>query len=313
MKSLRLLAIAALFFLFVTASIAGAQTQKPVVGVTMHAYYSWVNNIGKDAVKVVAILPSTADPHSYQPRPADIEKLTQLDAIVINDQGHDSFIRPMLKAAGVESIPEILPNQGVPLIESAIAAYAFEENSDEPKKVAHNSHTHISIIAASQQINTITNRLIQQFPEQTKTFKQNRREYVKRLRGLLRDAMGQIEAADKSATRIATVHDGYAYMMRELGLDVAAVIQPRHGIEPNPRQLTDTIKRIKQANINVLFGELDYQKKYVDIIFKETGCRVFQLSHVSGGPYTADKFETDMKSNLDTVVKAITGGSNAGE
>ena len=92
-------------------------------------------------------------------------------------------------------------------------------------------------------------------------------------------------------------------------LGAANKIQPRHGIEPSPRQLQDTIKRIQKANVNVLFGELDYQKKYVDIIFQETGCRIYRLSHVSNGPYTREKFVLDMKQNLDTIVQAVTSGN----
>ena len=38
-------------------------------------------------------------------------------------------------------------------------------------------------------------------------------------------------------------------------LRVAAVIEPRHGVQPTARQLADTIDRIKAANVHVLFAE----------------------------------------------------------
>ena len=87
------------------------------------------------------------------------------------------------------------------------------------------------------------------------------------------------------------------------------MVQPRHGIEPSARQLQDTIKRINRANVNVLFTEMDYQKKYVDIIFQETGCHIYSLSHVSSGEYSKDFFEQAMQKNLNDIIKALTEAS----
>ena len=123
---------------------------------------------------------------------------------------------------------------------------------------------------------------------------------------MLGSALSRLNAANASRFRIATVHDGYAYLMQELGLEVVAVIQPRHGMEPTPRQLEDTISRIKETKVNILFAEVDYDKKYVNIIFQETGCRIYKLSHVSRGAYTAELFEQKMLENLDEIVKAVT-------
>lgn len=279
------------------------------VGVTLHPYFSWVSNIVGDKANVIPIIPEDNDPHSYQPRPQDLVSLKNLDVIVINNQGHDEYIKPMLKAADAEKMPIIDTSKGLPLIP------IFKDAKDDPAssetKVSYNSHTYIAITGAIQQIQAIARELGILRPAYADFYKQNAKAYIKRLRGMLSDALAKLGNLDASEVRIATVHDGYSYLLQELGIEVAAVIQPRHGIEPNPRQLQDTIRRIKQANVNALFSELDYQKKYVDIIFQETGCRVYKLSHVSNGKYRADKFEQDMKQNLDTIIQALTEGRKA--
>jgi zinc transport system substrate-binding protein len=43
----------------------------------------------------------------------------------------------------------------------------------------------------------------------------------------------------------------------------------------------------------------------VDTIRRETGVRLYPLTHISHGEYTADKYEKEMARNLDTVVRAI--------
>ena len=172
--------------------------------------------------------------------------------------------------------------------------------------MAYNSHTYVSILGAIQQINTIAAALGQLQPQYADLYQKNAHEYAKTLRNMLRKALQELKQYKAENISIATVHDGYAYLFQELGIRTDAVIQPRHGIEPSARQLADTIKRIKRAKANVLFSEVDYKKKYVDTIYQETGCRVYSLSHISNGPYTAEKFVQDMQANLDTIVRALT-------
>src|SRR5579862_7878024 len=97
-------AVVAGLALIASSSTAWAQ-QKPAtlkIGVTLHPYYSWTKNIVGDlpGYEVRPILPGEIDAGDYQPRPDDIKKLADLDAIVVNGIGHDDFIMPMIKASG---------------------------------------------------------------------------------------------------------------------------------------------------------------------------------------------------------------------
>ena len=285
-------------------SASAAEKCNLKIGVTLHPYYSWVKNIVGDTAEVMPIVPSGADPHSYRPNPKDMAIMNKLDVLVINGMGHDEFVKPMLKAVNRKDLVIINPNKGIPLIPVQSHHYSFEK--DEGQKVAYNSHTYISITTSIPQIQNIATELEKLCPQDAAFYKKNTRAYIKRLRIMLSDALKKLSHVDASNLRIATVHDGYAYLFQELGVKVVAVVQPRHGIEPSPRQLEDTIKRIRRAKVNILFAELDYNKKYVDIIYKETGCRIYSLSHISNGKYTADFFEKNMQRNLDTVVRALT-------
>ncbi|MCW5212089.1 zinc ABC transporter substrate-binding protein [Desulfobulbus sp. TB] len=272
------------------------------IGASLHPYYSWAKNIVGDAANVTSIIPPGSDPHSYQPMPSDMKKLENLDVIIINRIGHDEFIKPMLKAIDNDKLVVIDTSKGLPLIPVFGKHYAFEEEG----KVAYNSHTYIAITGAIQQMQKIARKLGKICPDQAGQFVQNVRAYSIKLRKLLQSALMQIDTLDLNKLRIATVHDGYSYLFQELGIEVSAVVQPRHGVKPSARQLEDTIKRIKRAKVNVLFGELDYEKKYVDIIYKETGCRLYALSHISNGEYSKIFFEQAMQRNINAVVAALT-------
>jgi len=273
-------------------SAAGSPAHPLRVGVTLNPYYSWVANVGGSAVTVVPVVPSGGDPHSYQPRPEDLAALASLDAVVMNGLGHDAFLEPMLKAAGREDLRRLDPNRGVPLLPGASGGA--------------NSHSFLSVLAASQQVQTLAKELASLDPADARLFEENARVYTKRLRHLLAEALARLEGVDLSNVSIATVHDGYAYLFSDLGLTVRAVVQPRHGLEPSARQLADTIARIRAARVNVLFTEMGLDLRYVDTIEKETGCRIFRLTHMAGGDNTADRFERDTRANLEAIVAGVT-------
>jgi zinc transport system substrate-binding protein len=276
------------------------------IGVSLHPYYSWVKNIVGDAAEVMPVIPPDVDPHSYQPVAADMERLGKLDAVVVNGVGHDEFIKPMLKAIDKPKLVVIDTSKGLSLIPSFNDKhYAFEEKEEGGAKVSYNSHTYIAITGAIQQMQMINRELGKLCPDQAPVFTKNLRAYASKLRNMLSATLTKLNGLKRDKLRIATVHDGYSYLFQELGIEVSAVVQPRHGITPSTKQLQDTIKRIKQAKVNVLFSELDYEKKYVDIIFQETGCRIYALSHISNGEYTKEHFEQTMQKNMDTIVQAL--------
>lgn len=275
------------------------------IGVTLHPYYAWVANIAGDAAEVVPVVPAHADPHGYQPRPEDIQRLTTLDVLVVNGLGHDAFMEPMVGAANRDDLPVIEPNREVPLI--PIHSDADGDAEAGPTTVQMNSHSFLSVTSAIHQVHAIAERLGQLDPAHASQYRENARIYARRLRRLLGEALAALATVDPGAVRIATVHDGYAYLFQELGIEIAAVVQPRHGIDPSPAQVADTIRRLKQARVQILFTELDYGRRFAEVVATEAGTRVFELTHISRGPYTPDAFEQGMAQNLRTIVDALVG------
>lgn len=240
------------------------------------------------------LLPPEADLHIYQPLPEDIQKIKELDALVINGLGHDGFVDAMIKAAGRLDLKLIKPNDGVPLVPPQ---EAFEK--------VLNSHTFLSITSAVHQINNLLAAVERLDPTNASLYRRNARVYKRRLRNQLANALGQLEGIDVNAIRIGTVHDSYTYLLDDLGIKTTEVIQPRHGMQPSAKQLADTITRLKRAKIDILFAEMDYEQKFVQIVREETGTRIVRLSHISKGVYSASMYEEQMALNLRQVVRAL--------
>jgi zinc transport system substrate-binding protein len=282
------LAIAAL----VLASQASAQTQGVLkIGVTLHPYYSWTKNVvGTLPIEVRSIVPGEIDAGDYSPRPDDIKKLADLDAIVINGIGHDDFILPMLKASGNTRVVIIRPNETTPQIHSA------HGNSV-------NSHTFISFTNAIQQTYAIQRALAALRPLDAAALQKNAGDYARRLRLIKSKAAQQL--AEAKITRVVTVHDGYGYLLQEFGLEVAGVVQPAHGLTPSAAELRDMVKLLQREKIQVVFSEETFPQQMLKVLKDEAGVKVYIITHIASGEYTADKFEREMERNVETMIRAL--------
>jgi zinc transport system substrate-binding protein len=136
----RLCSLAAAGLLALTVRAEAQTTPTLKIGVTLHPYFSWTKNVvgTLPGYEVRSILPGEIDAGDYQPRPEDIKKLIDLDAIVVNGIGHDDFIFSMIKASGNTKIVVIRPNESTPQIKNASGSGV-------------NSHTFISFTNAIQQ------------------------------------------------------------------------------------------------------------------------------------------------------------------
>jgi len=288
------------FLSLIAALLLGSQAADAArlkVGITLHPYYSFVANIVGDRADIVPLIDSEANPHGYAPQPADMVRMMSMDVLVVNGIGHDAWAFEILDAAGMrKKLKLIYANDGVSLIPVAGAATG--------EKVV-NPHTFISTTAAIQQVYTIARKLGELDTANANFYRDNARRYALQIRKLRAEFDAKITGADLSKFRCATMHSGYDYILQELGLQVTAVIEPRHGVEPTARQLAETIDRIKAAKVNVLFAEKYFASKLSDTIRQATGVRMYSISHISSGPYTPGKFVDEMRENLNTLAQAI--------
>src|SRR5690606_254916 len=165
--------------------------------------------------------------------------------------------------------------------------------------------TFISTITAVQQVYEIARRLGELDPANADEYRRNGRDYATRLRRLKAEYTEQIARLDASNFRAATMHGAYGYLMQEFGMQISAVIEPRHGVEPTARQLAQTIDDIRAAGVNVLFAEKFFAGKLAETIQAETDVAVFSFSHISDGDYMGSLFEDEMRYNLESLKAAI--------
>ncbi|MCD9525652.1 metal ABC transporter solute-binding protein, Zn/Mn family [Photobacterium carnosum] len=280
--------------LFVSFSSAAAE--KLTVGITLQPYYSYVQAVVGDKADILPLVDAGFNPHNYLPQPNDLRRLKQMDVIVVNGIGHDDFALKVIAAANRDDLVVIKANNDVPLLP------AMGQSVGDG---AVNPHTFVGLSTTIQKVYTIANKLAELDPNNAREYRKNARNYAKKFRLMKRKAMLTLGDLDTSGMKVATTHNAYGYLLQEFGVDVAAVIEPAHGVEPSASQLQETIEKIKQSGIDVLFYELNMPNRYVDTIEKATGVKLYRFSHMTHGEYEANKVEIEMQQNLTTLVDAM--------
>jgi len=290
----RAIALAASVLLAAASAFAQpAPATRPLrIGVTLHPYYSWTKNVvgSLPGYDVRPILPGEIDAGDYQPRPEDIKKLIDLDAIVVNGIGHDDFIFSMIKASGSKAVVVIRPNDATPQVKAASGTGV-------------NSHTFISFTNAIQQTYAIQRALAALRPRDAAALQANAADYARRLRLIKAKAAAQL--ANAKVTRVVTVHDGYGYLLQEFGLDLAGVVQPAHGLTPSATELRDMVRLLQREQIRVVFSEETFPPPLLRVLRDEASVEVHIISHIASGPFTADRFEREMQTNVETMIRAL--------
>ncbi|MBY5991481.1 metal ABC transporter solute-binding protein, Zn/Mn family [Ferrimonas balearica] len=266
------------------------------VGIALHPYYSYVTKVAGEHVEVLPLVDEGFNPHAYQAQPQDLRRLAKMDAFVVNGVGHDDFAMQVIRAANRDDLTVIYANEEVAVLPAMGAAVGDS---------AVNAHTFVGINTTIQKVYTISRALGELDPANARAYRKNARAYAATFRAMKQEALAQIAELDTSGIKVATTHNAYGYLLQEFGIGVDAVIEPAHGVEPSASQLQDTIDRIKASGINVLFYELDMPNRFLDTIEQATGVQLYQFSHLTHGPFEADKVEREMQANLNTLVEAI--------
>ena len=287
-------------FLSVLAlSVCSVHAANPLrVGITLHPYYSYVSQIVKDRAEVVPLVDAGFNPHSYEMQPADLKRLMTMDALVVNGIGHDEFafraLDTLHSQQGKESdLKVIKANTDVPLLTAANANGAW------------NPHTFVSISASIRQLYTIARELGELDPDNARFYKTNAVKFARQLRRMKNTYTSRLMGLDLSDVRIASTHNAYGYFLQEFGIAIDTVIEPAHGVEPSASQLQQTIDRIRDANIQIMFTELNMDNRYVTTIEQATGIRIYHFSHMTYGQYDSAQFAREMENNLQTLVQAL--------
>ena len=279
-----------------------------------------VAQVGGSRVNVHSILPKGGEVLTFDPTPADVQRITEAQLVVMNGLGLDEWLGKLVTDAGstapVVELAEDL--DGVELLEGG-HHHEDEHEEDEHEEDEHhddehegeefNPHLWLNVAYASRYVDRIEEALVAAAPADAATFSAGADAYRQRLADLHAWAIEETGRIPADARHVVSFHEAFPYFAAAYGLEIVGTIVDAPGQDPSAGELADLVRTIRDNDVRAIFAESQFSDALVQTLAQETGVTVVaNLYSDSLGDAPADSYEGMMRWNVEQVVAALTGG-----
>ena len=270
-----------------------------------------------DNVTIETIIPAGVDVHTFEPSPADAQKLAGADLIVMNGLGLDEWALSLLEAAGKSEEDVLELAEGID--ESNAWVYLEGEEHDEEEGEEHSEeegeehghggtdpHIWLDPKGAAIYVNRIAARVAAELPERAAAIESARDAGLAEIAALDEELRVGFTAVEASARKIVTFHDAFGYFARAYGIEIVGVAVEAPGQEPSAKEIAALIDAIKAAGVTSVFSEAQFPSKVLDQVAAETGATVLENLYSDAlGDAPANSYLGAMRANASAILASF--------
>lgn len=281
---------------------AGARLQ---VVATTNIVADIVSQVGGEQIDLVGLIPTGADPHSFNPTPRDLLALNDAHVIFINGLHLEEALDPVLDNLDGGAVI-VAVNDGVETLE--IAAEADETDADHEHDGA-DPHTWFSVRAMTQWTENIAGVLSDLDPANAQSYADNAAAYQKELSALDEELTTLMAEIPVDKRKLVTDHDSLGYLANEYDFKVIGTVIP--GLStmaaPSARDLAALQQQIKMEGVEALFVGNTVNANLAEQIAADTGVQVIPIytGSLSAGDGPAATYLDFMRYNVGQIVGAL--------
>ena len=270
-----------------------------------------------DNVAIETIVPAGVDVHTFEPSPADAQKLAGADLIVMNGLGLDEWALSLLEAAGKSEEDVLELAEGID--ESNAWVYLEGEEHDEEEGEEHSEeegeehghggtdpHIWLDPKGAAIYVDRIAARVAAELPERAAEIESARDAGLAEIAALDEELRVGFAAVEASARKIVTFHDAFGYFARAYEIEIVGVAVEAPGQEPSAKEIAALIDAIKAAGVTSVFSEAQFPSKVLDQVAAETGATVLESLYSDAlGDAPANSYLGAMRANASAILASF--------
>ncbi|WP_252232471.1 zinc ABC transporter substrate-binding protein [Clostridium sp. ZBS15] len=263
------------------------ESKKLQVMVSIYPLKEFTEKIGGDKIEVTCLVPENMEPHDYEPKTKDFEKLMNSDIFIYNGLGMEHWIDSVNNVVSDDKVLKVNSSDGIDVRK--------EGELVDP-------HSWLSLIQVQKQCENIKNALISLDGANKDTYEANYNKFKEELQGLYDEYSAKFN--ELSQKDFITGHAAFGYLCRDFGLSQKSVENLYGEGEPTPKELENLVNFCKENNIKVIFSESLASPKVSETLASEVGAEVVPI-------YTLESNEDDMsyldamKNNLDKIYNSL--------
>ena len=227
-------------------STTGTQTPeetstKPKVTVTTTFLDDMVDVLAPDMVEKSLIIPAGEDPHMYNPKPEDLDKLKEADLVLYHGIHFEGKMVEVLENCG-KAVTRNFTDEDI---------QTFEEDGE----VTHDPHFWFNIELYKKAVQAAAEDLEALMPDNAEAIKKNETAYLAELDKLNEENKAALEAIPRQSRILVTPHDAFGYFAKVYDMDVVAPQGVTTDAEVANKDMQKTVDVIVENKVKAIFAE----------------------------------------------------------
>lgn len=300
----------AVCFLTVLATIGvaiapAAQAAPLKVVATLSTFADLTKTIGGYLVEVTSVASPKFNPHFIEPKPNDVLKLKRADLFIHAGLDLEAWRGPLTDAAGN---PDIRPggareldlSQGIPLLEVPSHTVSRSEGDIH---LFGNPHYWIDPENARIMAKTIADKLSSVDPVHAQDYTKNLQDFLARIDKKILEWRSRMKPF--AGAKLVGYHNEWPYLMKFLGIETGAFLEPKPGIPPTPKQLEFIEDYIKQNHVKAIVQASYFPTKAADWVAQRTGAKAVMLAQGVGENPEAKDYISMIDYDVNQLAQAL--------
>jgi len=301
LKSLCLGIVSSLVVVSCTSHLQHRENTKPQVVVTSTIITNLAAEIGGEEVQITGILKPGADPHIYEPVPADSRVLEKANLILYNGYNLEPGIIKLMNATGgnVKKIP----------VGEVVKYLKLDKGKGE---IVPDPHVWGSAANVISMVKAIRDSLIELSPEDKNKFVENAKRLTDELQQLHIWINQQIQTIPPDKRKLITTHDAFQYYGNAYKIEISGTLI---GISTEEQPSAQTVKKlvesIKKIGVSAIFAETTINPALIKTVAEEAGVKLAPTplfsDSIGAKGSNGDTYIKMMVANTRAIVEALGG------
>lgn len=301
------------FVIVKTGNANNLQKNNFVVVTSFYPMYIAAINItdGIDGVEVHNLTNnSTGCVHDYQLSSKDLKLLDSADIVIVNGAGMENFLDDIIDY--YEDLNVVTATDGVELLIEADGE--TEENHDSLSHnhgdSGYNAHSWMDITIYIQEVENITDALVEKDPQHKIQYEANLNEYKKKLNKLSDMAMDinlylLVRGQSSKENGVVIFHEAFEYLEKICNFQIEEVLDMDENTALSAAQISGIIDRVNDGKVQFIIADKDTGQEAAEAVKGESDVKVLYLDPLTTGEDDKDSYIDGMSRNLETLKEAF--------